>query len=123
MAGDPTLFAREDYVEEAVAHSGSGAQELELLLCWNMIREIHGDLMPSKRLSLLPVAGLFRTRSFIHRKQNEDSNSFSNADAVAQAAAQFIASEARASVEARGRFIMAVSGGKTPWQMLRGPRG
>jgi 6-phosphogluconolactonase len=44
---------------------------------------------------------------------------FSDADAVAKAAAQFIASEARASVEARGRFIMAVSGGKTPWQMLR----
>src|SRR5271170_1768225 len=43
----------------------------------------------------------------------------SDADEVAKAAAQFIASEARASVEARGRFIMAVSGGKTPWQMLR----
>jgi 6-phosphogluconolactonase len=44
---------------------------------------------------------------------------FSDADAVAKAAAQFIASEARASVEAHGRFTMAVSGGKTPWQMLR----
>ena len=44
---------------------------------------------------------------------------FFDADAVAKAAAQFIASEARASVEARGRFTMAVSGGKTPWQMLR----
>jgi 6-phosphogluconolactonase len=44
---------------------------------------------------------------------------FSDADAVAKTAAQFIASEAQASVEARGRFIMAVSGGKTPWQMLR----
>lgn len=44
---------------------------------------------------------------------------FFDADAVAKAAAQFIASEARASVETRGRFIMAVSGGKTPWQMLR----
>jgi 6-phosphogluconolactonase len=44
---------------------------------------------------------------------------FSDADAVAKTAAQFIASEARASVEARGRFTMAVSGGKTPWQMLR----
>lgn len=42
-----------------------------------------------------------------------------NADAVAQAAARFIAAEARAAVAARGRFIMAVSGGKTPWQMLR----
>jgi 6-phosphogluconolactonase len=44
---------------------------------------------------------------------------FSDADEVANAAAQFIASEARASVEARGRFNLAVSGGRTPWQMLR----
>jgi 6-phosphogluconolactonase len=42
-----------------------------------------------------------------------------NADAAARAAARFIAAEARAAVAARGRFIMAVSGGKTPWQMLR----
>jgi 6-phosphogluconolactonase len=44
---------------------------------------------------------------------------FSDADEVAKAAAQIIASEARASVEARGRFNLAVSGGRTPWQMLR----
>jgi 6-phosphogluconolactonase len=42
-----------------------------------------------------------------------------DADAVAQEAARIIAAEARAAVEARGRFIMAVSGGHTPWQMLR----
>jgi 6-phosphogluconolactonase len=42
-----------------------------------------------------------------------------DADAVAREAAKFIATEARAAVTARGRFIMAVSGGKTPWQMLR----
>lgn len=42
-----------------------------------------------------------------------------DADAVAKAAAQVIAAEARAAVAARRRFIMAVSGGKTPWQMLR----
>jgi 6-phosphogluconolactonase len=42
-----------------------------------------------------------------------------DADAVAKAAAGLIAAEARAAVAARGRFIMAVSGGKTPWQMLR----
>ena len=42
-----------------------------------------------------------------------------DADAVAQAAATIIAAEARASVAARDRFIMAVSGGHTPWQMLR----
>jgi len=43
----------------------------------------------------------------------------SDADAVAQGAAAFIAAEARAAVAARGRFVMAVSGGHTPWQMLR----
>jgi 6-phosphogluconolactonase len=42
-----------------------------------------------------------------------------DADAVAKAAAQLIAVEARTAVAARGRFVMAVSGGKTPWQMLR----
>jgi len=43
----------------------------------------------------------------------------SDADAVAKEAARIIAIEARAAVAARGRFVMAVSGGKTPWQMLR----
>jgi 6-phosphogluconolactonase len=42
-----------------------------------------------------------------------------DADAVARAAARFIAAEARAAAAARGRFIMAVSGGRTPWLMLR----
>src|ERR1700687_2625293 len=42
-----------------------------------------------------------------------------DADAVAQGAAAFIAAEARAAVTARRRFVMAVSGGHTPWQMLR----
>jgi 6-phosphogluconolactonase len=42
-----------------------------------------------------------------------------DADAVARTAAAFTAEEARAAVAARGRFIMAVSGGHTPWAMLR----
>jgi 6-phosphogluconolactonase len=42
-----------------------------------------------------------------------------DADAVAREAARIIAAEARAAVAARGRFIMAVSGGHTPWEMLR----
>ena len=42
-----------------------------------------------------------------------------DADAVAKEAAKIIAAEARDAVAARGRFIMAVSGGHTPWQMLR----
>jgi 6-phosphogluconolactonase len=44
---------------------------------------------------------------------------FDNDDAVAKAAAGTITADARAAVAARGRFIMAVSGGKTPWAMLR----
>jgi 6-phosphogluconolactonase len=42
-----------------------------------------------------------------------------DADAVARAGAAFTAAEARASVAARGRFIVAISGGHTPWTMLR----
>ena len=42
-----------------------------------------------------------------------------NADAVAQQAAVFIAAEARMAIAARDRFVFAVSGGRTPWQMLR----
>jgi len=40
-------------------------------------------------------------------------------DAVANRAAQAIAALAREAVEARGRFLFAVSGGHTPWVMLR----
>jgi len=43
----------------------------------------------------------------------------SDATSVAQRAATIIALEARAAVAARGRFTMAVSGGHTPWVMLR----
>lgn len=42
-----------------------------------------------------------------------------DADAVANEAAVQIAALAREAVAARGRFLIAVSGGKTPWQMLR----
>ena len=42
-----------------------------------------------------------------------------DADAVAKKAAALIAAEARDAVAARGRFVMAVSGGHTPWVMLR----
>src|SRR5262249_31798417 len=38
---------------------------------------------------------------------------------VAPKAAAVIAAAARAAVTSRGRFIMAVSGGHTPWLMLR----
>jgi 6-phosphogluconolactonase len=39
--------------------------------------------------------------------------------AVARRAAAFIADAARDAVAARGRFVLAVSGGTTPWRMLR----
>ena len=42
-----------------------------------------------------------------------------DADAVAQRAAELIADAAREAVAARGKFVFAVSGGRTPWQMLR----
>jgi 6-phosphogluconolactonase len=44
---------------------------------------------------------------------------FADADAVAREAAAIISAEARAAVAERGRFSMAVSGGHTPWIMLR----
>jgi len=44
---------------------------------------------------------------------------FSDENATAQAAAKAIAAEARSAVAARGRFSLAVSGGHTPWIMLR----
>jgi 6-phosphogluconolactonase len=44
---------------------------------------------------------------------------FGDADSVARKAAALIATEARAAVASRGSFVMAVSGGHTPWIMLR----
>src|SRR5271166_2565492 len=44
---------------------------------------------------------------------------FEDADSVARAAASTIASEARAAIASRDRFSLAVSGGHTPWIMLR----
>jgi len=46
-----------------------------------------------------------------------------NVDAVAGQAAQVIAADARAAVRERGRFVVATSGGTTPWVMLRLLRG
>ncbi|MFN8628078.1 MAG: 6-phosphogluconolactonase [Candidatus Binatia bacterium] len=40
-------------------------------------------------------------------------------EAVARAAATVVAAAARAAVAARGRFSVAISGGHTPWLMLR----
>jgi 6-phosphogluconolactonase len=43
----------------------------------------------------------------------------SDADVAARRAAAWIALQAREAVAVRGRFLLAVSGGRTPWQMLR----
>ena len=42
-----------------------------------------------------------------------------DAAAAARRAAAVIAEDARRAIAARGRFVMAVSGGHTPWLMLR----
>src|SRR5262244_599027 len=44
---------------------------------------------------------------------------FADADSVAKEAAALVAAEARAAVAKRGAFVVAVSGGRTPWLMLR----
>jgi 6-phosphogluconolactonase len=41
------------------------------------------------------------------------------AESAARNSADVIAEEARKSVAERGRFVLAVSGGHTPWVMLR----
>ena len=45
--------------------------------------------------------------------------SLGNEDSAARAAAAIIASGAREAVAERGRFVVAFSGGHTPWLMLR----
>ena len=42
-----------------------------------------------------------------------------NPEQVAKRAAAVIIADAREAIEQRGRFLMAVSGGRTPWVMLR----
>jgi 6-phosphogluconolactonase len=44
---------------------------------------------------------------------------FPDDESVARAAAEIIAEDARAAAAARDRFVMAVSGGHTPWIMMR----
>jgi len=44
---------------------------------------------------------------------------FPDVDSVARKAAAIVAAEARAAISERGRFVIAVSGGRTPWLMLR----
>jgi 6-phosphogluconolactonase len=46
-------------------------------------------------------------------------HSYPDDNAVARAAAAMVAVAARSAVAARGRFVAAFSGGRTPWMMLR----
>ena len=48
-----------------------------------------------------------------------DTKVFADADSTARAAARLIADDIRAVTAERGRYTMAVSGGRTPWLMLR----
>lgn len=43
---------------------------------------------------------------------------FPDANAVATAAAEFVAQSSRRSIDSNGRFRFAVSGGRTPWTMF-----
>ena len=42
----------------------------------------------------------------------------SDAEAVAERGAEYVAERARAAVDEHGRFTLAVSGGRTPWAMF-----
>ena len=44
---------------------------------------------------------------------------YPDSEVVARKAAAMLAAEMRTALTSRGRFIMAVSGGRTPWLMLR----
>jgi 6-phosphogluconolactonase len=44
---------------------------------------------------------------------------YPDAASVARQAASFVAAEARTAIGARGRFVCAFSGGRSPWLMLR----
>src|ERR1700722_18866798 len=79
-----------------------------------------GDRVRSIKESHPPEGGRTRlSRVNPNRDVSMKIEIFADADAVARQAADIIAADARAAVAARGRFIMAVSGGHTPWVMLR----
>src|SRR5262249_502064 len=65
-------------------------------------------------LSLLEADG--RTWTGVRRVKIEV---YADDDTVARKAAAVIAADMCAAVAARGRYVMAVSGGHTPWLMLR----
>lgn len=70
-------------------------------------------------MSRHPADGMHRRRLFRRATSHMKIELLADADSVAHKAAEIIAGEARAAVATRGRFVMAVSGGHTPWAMLR----
>ena len=122
MAGDATLFAREDYVEEAwrivdpVLKQRTPVYEYEPGT-WGP-KEVEARVVPSRGWQN-PVVDARSGTSCMGGPSIVKIEVLADADAVARRAAEFIAAEARAAVAARGRFALAVSGGRTPWQMLR----
>src|SRR4029077_13208876 len=85
-------------------------------------RKISG-LRPSRqrRHSSLGSRSWVRTCASLHAEWRSQMKFvvYKDADSVAKAAATTIAEDARAAIAARGRFTLAVSGGHTPWIMLR----
>jgi hypothetical protein len=112
MQGDATLFAREDYVEEAwrivdpVLKDGTPVYEYEPGT-WGP-KEVDSSVAPPGRRLAEPDGDVAMRIEVL-----------ADDDSVARAGAALTAAEARAAVAVRGRFIVAFSGGHTPWQMLR----
>src|SRR5260370_11675165 len=76
------------------------------------------------RILLLPTRlqpRLARLREFYRWRAGMKIEVFSDEQFTARAAAKFVAAEAAAAVAARGQFVMAVSGGRTPLVMVRAP--
>src|SRR6267142_2122914 len=77
--------------------------------------EVGGILLLHTRL----LPSLARLREFNRGRGGMKIELFSDEQSTARAAAKFVAAEAAAAVAARGQFVVAVSGGRTPWIMLR----
>jgi hypothetical protein len=112
MAGDATLFARQDYVEEAwrivdpVLKAATPIYEYEIGT-WGP-SEVDQRVLPAEA-GTIPWPPTTRTSALtkLRRERPMKFNSFDDADAVARAAAAAIAAEARAG----GRRARALSHG------------
>ena len=118
IEGDATLFARQDYVEEAwrivdpVLKAGTPIHTYEAKTWGPSAVDQAGRT--SRRLAQPQPGRVDREDGAVMRIEV-----LADADAVAQMASATIVEECRHAVRARGRFVAAISGGRTPWQMLR----